>query len=483
MFQRLSARIGLAFAAVAFATLVATGATMFVILRGLHADATISALTQTSQPLVFQLRTAAAQGDLRATLADLRAQVTDDGLSVHLVTAAGAVVDLGGTVSPVETIGLEPTAPRGTVTSGSVRFSDGRDHLYSATTLRGPNGVGARAIVLSQLDTSAGDALRDLVRALPVVVILVGLIGIPIAYALSRSVTGPLRRLAAATADLRTTEPAPLPLEGPAEVRELTDRFNAMAAVLAETRDRETRLLSDLRHDLRTPLTVIGGFAAALADGTASGDDAPRAAGAIAEEAARLERLVDELGALERLRDGAAGLRPEWLDARQIVAETVVRFGPGAAAAGVELAEVSDGAPVGDGFSLAADRQALERILGNLVANALAVAPSPGGHVWISSRPIPALPVGDRPGVAITVTDDGPGFAPGDAERAFERFYRGDPSRTGTGRGLGLAIVRELARAHGGDALAENVAPRGARLSVLLPITPPPLPEDPTPAV
>ncbi len=475
MFRRLSTRIGLAFAAVAFATLVATGATLFVILRGLHADATISALTQTSQPLVFQLRTAAAQGDLRATVADLRAQVADDGLSVHLVTAAGAVVDLGGTGGPVEPIRLDPTAPRGTVSSGSIRFTDGRDHLYSATTLRGPNGAGARAIVLSQVDTSAGDALRDLVRVLPVVVILVGLIGVPIAYALSRSVTGPLRRLAAATADLRTSDPAPLPLEGPAEVRELTDRFNAMTAELAETRDRETRLLANLRHDLRTPLTVIGGFASALADGTAAGDDAPRAAAAIAEEADRLERLVDELGALERLRDGAAGLRPEWLDAGRIVAETVARFAPGAAATGVELAEIREPGPEGDAVGLAADRQALERILGNLVANALAAAPAPGGHVWISSRPLPALPGSGRPGVAFTVTDDGPGFAPGDAERAFERFYRGDPSRAGTSRGLGLAIVRELARAHGGDAVAENVAPRGARLSVLLPTTPPPI--------
>lgn len=475
--RRLSARIALAFTAVAFATLVATGATLFVVLRGLHADATISALTQTSQPLVFQLRTAAAQGDLRSTLADLRAQVADDGLSVDLVTAAGSIAVAGGGGGPVEPIDLDPTSPRGTVTSGSVRFEDGRDHLYAATTLRGPNAAGPRAIVLSRPDTSAGDALRDLVRTLPVVIILVGLIGAPIAYALSRSVTGPLRRLAVATADLGTADPTPvLPLEGPAEVRELTGRFNAMAAELAETRDRESRLLANLRHDLRTPLTVIAGFAAALADGTASGDEAPKAAAAVAEEAARLERLVDELDALERLRDGAAGLRPEWLDARRIVDETVTRFGPTAAAGGVILEAADDPALATDGLGLAADRQALERILGNLVANALAVAPSPGGHVWITARAIPALPTTNRPGVAFTVTDDGPGFAPGDAERAFERFYRGDPSRAGTGRGLGLAIVRELARAHGGEAVAENVAPRGARLSVLLPATPPPLP-------
>jgi signal transduction histidine kinase len=402
-------------------------------------------------------------------------------LSVDLVTAAGSIAVAGSGGGPVGPIDLDPTAPRGTVTSGTVRYDDGRDHLYAATTLRGPNAAGPRAIVLSRPDTSAGDALRDLVRTLPVVIVLVGLIGAPIAYALSRSVTGPLRRLAAATADLATADPSPvLPLEGPAEVRELTGRFNAMAAELDDTRAREGRLLANLRHDLRTPLTVIGGFAAALADGTANGDDATRAAGAISEEAARLERLVDELDALERLRDGAAGLRPEWLDARGIVAETVARCGPGAAAAGVSLEAVDDPLTDAPGLGLAADRQALERILGNLVANAVAVAPTPGGHVWITSRAIPALPATGRPGVAFTVTDDGPGFAPGDAERAFERFYRGDPSRAGTGRGLGLAIVRELARAHGGEAVAENVAPRGARLSVLLPATPPPLPDPAT---
>ena len=162
--RRLSARIALAFAAVALVTLVATGATLFVVLRGLHADATISALTQTSQPLVFQLRTAAAQGDLRVRPSPTcAAQVADDGLSVDLVTAAGSIaVDLVGAAGPVEPIDLDPTAPRGTVTSGTARFDDGRDHLYAATTLRGPNAAGPRAIVLSEPDTSAGDALRDL---------------------------------------------------------------------------------------------------------------------------------------------------------------------------------------------------------------------------------------------------------------------------------------------------------------------------------
>jgi signal transduction histidine kinase len=245
-----------------------------------------------------------------------------------------------------------------------------------------------------------------------------------------------------------------------------------MAAELVATRQRETRLLADLRHDLRTPLTVIGGFAAALADGTAQGDDAVRAAGAIGEETARLERLVTELDAMERLHDGSAGLRPERLDAAAIAAETTQRFAAAAAAKGVSVTLTPDRAASSADLTFAADRLAIERILGNLVDNALAAVPSPGGHVWIAVQSVPSDTPGSGPSIAFIVTDDGPGFPPGAAERVFERFYRGDPSRSGPGTGLGLAIVRELARAHGGIALAENVAPHGARLSVLLPLTP-----------
>ena len=93
-----------------------------------------------------------------------------------------------------------------------------------------------------------------------------------------------------------------------------------------------------------------------------------------------------------------------------------------------------------------------------------------GGHVWLRAAPL-SMP-GRTPGISLSVTDDGPGFPPGTTEKVFERFFRADPSRSGTGSGLGLAIVRELARAHGGEAWAENVAPRGARVTVLLPVTP-----------
>jgi signal transduction histidine kinase len=126
--------------------------------------------------------------------------------------------------------------------------------------------------------------------------------------------------------------------------------------------------------------------------------------------------------------------------------------------------------PVGPAGTLTADRLAVERMLANLVDNALKSAPS-GGHVWLEVRDWGG-PTGRSPSVVFGVTDDGPGFPPGATDRVFDRFYRADPSRPRGGSGLGLTIVRELARAHGGDARAENVAPHGARVSIILPVVP-----------
>lgn len=451
-----------------------------LILTNLHADATRSLLADYGQTVVVRFRTAVLDRDDRAIAAELREAVAGSGTEVHLLRADGSYVDLGESPSearPEAPIAIPAAAVRGSTVSGGATFTDGRQHLYAATVLRPASATGPRAIVLSRVDQSRAQAIADLLRALPLVVLLSAIIGLPLVLFLARSVGGPLRRLAEATADLPRGDHHPLPIEGPAEVRELTARFNAMAEELESARTREAALLADLRHDLRTPLTVIGGYATALADGTAVGEDATRAARTIGEEAARLERLVDELGAVERLRRGPEGLRPEPVDARELLHSSVERFGAAAGAAGIELSIVDDDAgpddaDAGDGqtagtAAFVADRGAMERIMANLISNALAAAPSPGGHVWLSATDGPD----DR--VVLAVTDDGPGFPPGAAARAFERFYRADPARAGQGSGLGLAIVREFAAAHGGTAHAENVAPRGARVSVVLPRIPP----------
>jgi signal transduction histidine kinase len=474
--RSLAGRVVAAFGLLAVALWLAIGATMFFVLRGLHVEATSSYLADIAQTFAVRLRGAAADGEVRRVVNQIRGEVAGGDVTIHLLAADGRVVDVG-VPDPGPTVAI--TIPGGTrigdTLAGTAPYADGLTHDYAALVLRGPNAAGPRAVLLSTVDRSNAAAFRDVGRSLPIVILVTLIVGAPLAVLLSRSVARPLARLASRTEDLAdpsATVSAPLPLDGPREVRELTERVNAVAAELARSRAREGELLADLRHDLRTPLTVIGGYAAALSDGTATGAAADRAAAAIAEETARLERLVAQLGAIDRLRSGAAALRLESIDVRQVLDETVARFEAAASSAGVSLAIVDPVVPGDASLVLAADRLALDRILANLVENALAVA-SAGGTIRLEARRVDDAAAVPGQAIAFAVVDDGPGFPPGGTDRAFERFYRGDPSRTGPGSGLGLSIVRELARAHGGAAIAENLVPRGARVSVVLPVRPP----------
>ena len=473
--RSLSWRIALGFAFLGLATWVAIGGALFLLLRSLHADATSARLADLGTPLVMQSRPLQTAAEPRRSLIALRDQVAGQGFALYLVLADGRILRLPEDPEPPNTLRVAEGTARGAVERGTFRGDDGQQWAWAAFTLRNPTQPGPRALILATPDRSGAEALRDLLAAVPAVILASIVVGAPIALLLARSVTQPLRRLARASADLPRRGAEPLPLEGPLEVQEVTANFNAMTAELGETKRREAELLANLRHDLRTPVTVIAGFAAALNDGTASGDDVGRASRAIAQEAERLESLVGELGAVERLESGDVGLRPEALDVGALLAAAADRFAARAAGAGVRVV-VRDRL---DGIVVTADRQALERMLANLIANALVAVGDPAvrdpgtGHVWLGARRIRRSDEAFH-SIVIDVTDNGLGFPPGSLERVFDRFYRADVARSRStgGSGLGLSIVRDLARAHGGDAFAENVAPGGARVSVVLPEVP-----------
>lgn len=469
--RSLGGRLLAAFALLALAIVVGVGGALFVVLRGLHQEEALGSLSDVASGVLPQVREALGSGQLRGTVLEVKDQLAVNGIDVLLVGADGRLRPLGQGVK-ADAFGpvlVTQDVPPGSEIRGAVRLNaagyDG-SYAYVATALRRVGASGPRAVAFVQEDRSGALALGDAGRTIPVVIGVILLIATPLAIALSRSVTRPLRRIADATADIPAGRATALPLEGPAEVRDLTGTFNAMAGELDATRRRESELLANLRHDLLTPLTVIAGFATALRDGTARGKTAEAAAKAIEEEAGRLERLVSEVGAIERIRSGEEQIRPEMLDPAEVIAATATRFGARAAAASIDLAVVT--AP-GATLTMAADRLALDRMLGNLVENALAATPS-GGQIVIQAGPS-SLPGGVE-AIHFDVIDDGPGFAEGTANRAFERFWRADPARSGSGSGLGLAIVNELAAAHGGVVHAENVAPHGARVGFTLPRVP-----------
>jgi two-component system sensor histidine kinase BaeS len=240
------------------------------------------------------------------------------------------------------------------------------------------------------------------------------------------------------------------------ELATLANAINAMASDLDVARGHERAFLLSVSHDLRTPLTSIRGYAEAIADGTVEGRDARiRAADVISSESRRLERLVADLLDLARLDAHQFSLHPTPVDAHAVVQDTVEAFGPAASEIGIALT-VEPGDPV----PATVDAQRLAQIVANLVENALKFATT---RVTVGVHA-----VDDR--VELHVDDDGPGIAPADLPRVFERLYtsRTVPGRT-LGTGIGLAIVRELALAMDGDARVEPVDSEGTRFVVTFP--------------
>jgi two-component system OmpR family sensor kinase len=241
-------------------------------------------------------------------------------------------------------------------------------------------------------------------------------------------------------------------IESAFRVREASE----VAARRSEERMR--RFVTDASHELRTPLTSIRGFAELYRQGAASApDDLARLMRRIEDEGARMGLLVDDLLLLARL-DQERPLADDTVDLVPIVVDAVH-----AARAVDPGRSVSLETPEGP-IEVRGDDSRLRQVLGNLVTNALTHTP-PGTPVRVG------LAVAG--GVAVlSVADEGPGMAPADAERVFERFYRADPSRTRAegGAGLGLAIVAALAAAHGGSVEVDTAPGEGTTFRVLLPL-------------
>src|SRR6185369_5213839 len=182
----------------------------------------------------------AADAEVRQVIAQIRNQISSNTITVQLLAGDGSVVEVGPSDPAPETPITIPTTTRiGDTLTGSVRFADGQVHDYAALVLRGPNASAARAVLLSTIDRSGAQALADLGRTLPIVILVTLAIGAPLAWLLSRSIARPLARLAQRTSDLVVPGAPvvpPLPVVGPREVRVATARVNLLADELARSR-------------------------------------------------------------------------------------------------------------------------------------------------------------------------------------------------------------------------------------------------------
>jgi signal transduction histidine kinase len=247
------------------------------------------------------------------------------------------------------------------------------------------------------------------------------------------------------------------PTEGRDEVAAVAAAFNAMAAdlgaraaALAASDRARRQLLADVSHELTTPVTAMRGYLETLTMPDFAIDEATRARylGIIADETSRLERTIGDLLELARLEGGGGSLTFTDIPVNQLFGRVFARHERVAADAGVTIAiQVDPGAETVRG-----DGGRLEQALQNLAANALRYAPA-GSTVELRARRI-------GEGVALTVTDHGPGIAPEHVPHLFDRFYKAESSRSvrmgpsGSGpggSGLGLSIVKAIAERHGGS--------------------------------
>lgn len=244
----------------------------------------------------------------------------------------------------------------------------------------------------------------------------------------------------------------------PAELRTLAESFNATLARLEDAFGRISQFSADIAHELRTPIHNLLGELEVTLGRPRAGAEYRAVLESALEECGRLSRLIQGLLFLAQAEQPGQALRRESAALARELAALAEFYEAAAAEAGVTLALECDPA-----LTVNADRLLLQRALGNLVSNALTHTPA-GGRVLLYAR---------REGedVCLGVADTGCGIAAAHLPHLFERFYRADPARArrAGGVGLGLALVRGIARLHGGEAHAESAPGRGTRVWMTLP--------------
>lgn len=301
-----------------------------------------------------------------------------------------------------------------------------------------------------------GDVNRNLlITALTAIGMTVG-----VSFVASRTVTRPVLELTGAARRLEDGDLAQrVATSGKGEVGELATAFNSMADTMERQEELRQSLVSDVAHELRTPIQNLVGQLDAVADDLLEPDEATL--GSMRDDALLLARLVTDLNELAQAEAGQLPLHPGPTDLVATLDRVVRSAQPRAESEGISLTLETDV----DTLELTADRERIAQVAHNLVDNALTNTPSEGAVTVRGAT--------DEKSATFEVTDTGRGIAAEHLPHLFDRFYRVDPSRSRAtgGAGLGLAIVHRLVRAHDGTVTATSTEGEGSTFTVTLPLT------------
>lgn len=253
-----------------------------------------------------------------------------------------------------------------------------------------------------------------------------------------------------------------------AELADVSERLHAARQELEQLDSARRRFFAWISHDLRTPLTAVRALSEAIEDGASAQPE--RYAGEVRAQIDTMSRMVDDLFELSKLTSGAVRLRTQQVELLDVVSDAVADVRLAAEQRGVTIVERGVG-----GHVLWADPHQLGRVVVNLLTNAVRHAPR-DSEILVTATEL------DEQRLVLGILDHGSGVATSDLDRMFEVGWREDAARPTTandpvasGAGLGLAIARGLARAHGGDVYAEHTG-EGFRMNVLMPVGDEPAP-------
>ncbi|MHB1713176.1 MAG: sensor histidine kinase [Acidimicrobiales bacterium] len=334
--------------------------------------------------------------------------------------------------------------------------STGNRVVFTAIPAAAPNVTSSiPLLVITRTVRNPADGLEYFILVGAIALLIAAALAVGLAWRFTRPLFAAVdttRRIAGG--DLEATVPVTPHLY--TEFIQLAESINAMGSNLGRARNQERQFLLSVSHELRTPLTSIRGYSDAIIDGIA--EDPVAAAAVINGEARRLERLVQDLLDLARLDADRFSLDIRPVDCADIVRRVVEGFRLQATDLGLELIT----APVSTPLWVDADADRLGQIVANLLENASSFADR---RIEVGTGMVGGFP-------AVWVVDDGPGIAPGEIERIFDRHYSSGPvGGRGKGSGLGLAIVSELAAAMGAAVTVESPVAegRGSRMVVRFP--------------
>jgi len=287
-------------------------------------------------------------------------------------------------------------------------------------------------------------------------------VAVILSLVISRRIVNPTRKIIDATKEIAAGDYSKrVEIYSSDEIGELGIALNRMAESLEKIETMRRELVSNVSHELATPLTNISGYLEALNDKVIKGEEPTRKTlELLREETQRLTSMVTDLRELSAIESSTSKLNLESVNLNELMYKITYEFKPRFRKKGIIFSAKTPS----DLPEVKADKNRLVQIIVNLLNNAISYTQD-GGKVEISAKPVNGY-------IEVEISDTGIGIPEKDIPHIFERFYRGDKSRsreTG-GTGIGLAIVKELVQAHGGEISVKSDEGRGATFSFTMPI-------------